>query len=217
MKILLVGGGVSGKTLAGHLVGEGHDVVIIEKDPENAKKLADSTEALIINGDASDMKILKNAGIDDTKAMVVLTHEDNTNMLISQLAIKLGVPNIIVRVNDPGNKEVFSDMEGVKAISPTLVVVTYLKNAITGGGGRKKRSVLSLATGKVEVLEFNVPEKLDQKRTDDLDLPKGTILPLIIRHGEPILCDEPRILKVGDDAVIIAKTDDIEGVIKVFE
>ena len=89
--MIIVGGGGIGKTLATHLVSEGHEVVIVEKDSERAKYLAEHLDCIIIHGDGSITEVLKDAGADRADSAVVLTNDDNINLTICQILKKFSV------------------------------------------------------------------------------------------------------------------------------
>jgi trk system potassium uptake protein TrkA len=213
--ILIVGGGSTGRALSTHLIGEGHEVVIVEDDEERAKSLAESMDALIIHGDGSDPEILKDAGIDRTEAAAVVTPDDNTNLTVCQILKKFNVPRIVARVNDPGKKDLYIGLQITAAISPTAAVVSYFKNALTQG---TSKSMMSIANGLGEVIELRVSnEALDGKRIKDIGLPQGSIIAVIYRNGEIIIGTGNTILKQNDILTIIAKTDVMKDVMNIFK
>jgi len=144
MYILLIGGGSTGRALASHLIGEGHEIVIVEDDEERAKSLAEAMDALIIHGDGSDPEILKDAGVERADAAAVVTPDDNINLTVCQILKKFNVPRIVARVNEPGKKDLYIGLQITAAISPTAAVVSYFKNALTQGSSK---SMMSIANG----------------------------------------------------------------------
>ena len=215
MYVILVGGGGTGKALATHLINEGHEVVIVEKDGDRAKNLAENLDALIVHGDGSDTEILKDAGVDKSDAVAILTPDDNTNLTIIQILKKFEVPRIVARVNEQGKKDLYISLEITAAISPTQAVVSYLKNALTQG---KSKSMASIAGGNAEVLELKLNnEDLDGRKIRDLGLPSGCIVGLIYRNAEVIIGDGDTIVRKGDILTIITKTDVITDVLSILK
>lgn len=215
MYILIVGGGSTGRALATHLIGEGHEVVVVEDDEERAKSLAESMDALIIHGDGSDPEILKDAGVDRTDAAAVVTPDDNINLTVCQILKKFNVPRIVARVNDPGKKDLYIGLQITSAISPTAAVISYFKNALTQG---TSKSMMSIANGLGEVIELKVSnEALDGKRIKDIGLPQGAIIAVMYRHGEVIIGTGNTIIKLNDVLTIISKTDAMKEVMKIFK
>ncbi len=210
MYLIVIGGGRAGKALATHLVNEGHEVVIVEKDEERAKNLAEEMDALIIHGDGSDTAILKDAGIERADAVAILTPDDNTNLTICQILKKTSVPRIVAKVNDPQKKDLYIGLEITAAISPISAVVSFFKNAITQG---TSKSVTSIAEGKAEVLELKVSnEKLNGKKIKDLELPKGAIVAVIYRNGEALIATPDEKIYADDVLTVITMTDVVKDV-----
>jgi trk system potassium uptake protein TrkA len=215
MYVILVGGGSTGKALANHLINEGHEVVIVEKDGDRAKTLAENLDALIVNGDGSETEILKDAGIEKADAVAIMTPDDNTNLTVCQIAKKFNVPRIVARVNEPSKKDLYIGLEITAAISPTQAVVSYLKNALTQG---KSKSMASIAGGNAEVLELKVNnEELDGRKIRDLGLPSGCIVGVIYRNGEVIIGTGDTIVRQGDILTMITKTEVVKEVLAILK
>lgn len=205
MYIIIVGGGGIGKTLATHLATEGHEVVIVEKDGERAKYLAENLDCIVINGDGSITDVLKDAGVDRATAAVVLTNDDNINLTICQILKKFNVEKIVARVNEPAKKDLYIDLELTASISLVSAAVSQFKNTITQEGGRCMQSI---AGGNAEVLELKVGnEKLDHKKIKDIGLPNGSTIGVVYRSGEAIIASPDTILKLKDVVTLITKTD----------
>lgn len=203
-----------GSAIAKHLASEGHEVVIVEKDEERAKALAETMDALVIHGDGSDSEILRDAGIEKADAVLILTKDDNTNLTICQMVKKFNVKRIAARVNDPSKQDLFIGLEITAAISPIAVAVSYFKNAITQGIGR---SVISIARGKAEILEISVSnEKLFGKKIKDIGLPTGATIGMVMRNGDIIVKPDEEILRKNDILTVIAKTGVSKEVFKIL-
>ena len=214
MYVILVGGGGTGKALATHLINEGHEVVIVEKDEEKAKSLAEAMDALIIHGDGSDTEILKDAGVDRADAVAVLTADDNTNLTVCQILKNFNVKRIVARVNDPVKKDLYIGLDITTAISPHSAVVSYFKNALTK---ETTKSMVSIAGGNAEVIELKVTNpNIDGKRIRDIELPAGAIIGVLYRKGEVIISTGRTVLRKDDVATVITKTDVIKDVLKIL-
>lgn len=215
MYIILIGGGVAGSTIAKHLTSEGHELVIVEKDEERAKTLAETTDALVIHGDGSEPEILKDAGIDKADSVAVLTKDDNTNLAICQLLKKFDIPKIVARVNDPNKHDLYLGLEISTAISPISAMVSYFKNALTAG---RSRSLISIAKGKAEIIELTMSnENLDGLKIIDLQLPKDAIIGLIKRNGDIIIGSPDEIVRLNDLLTVIVKTEVAKDVVNILK
>lgn len=209
MYIIIIGGGTSGSTLAKHLASEGHEIVIVEKDEERAKALAESMDCLVIHGDGSEPDILKDAGVERADAVAILTRDDNTNLTICQQLKKYDV-RVVARVNDPNKQDLYLGLEIAAAISPISAMVSYFKNALTISNSR---SIISIAKGKAEIIELTMKnEKFDGKKVSDVKLPPGAIIGLINRSGEVIIPTPNEILRLNDLLTIITKTESAKDV-----
>lgn len=215
MYVIIVGCGETGSTLAKHLSSEGHEVVIVEKDDERAKTLAETLDALVIHGDASNTDVLKDAGIERADAVAILTRDDNTNLTVCQIVKKFNVKRIVARVNDPSKQDLYIGLEITAAISPIAAIVSYFKNAITHGRGR---SVISIEKGKAEILELRLTNSaLNGRKIKDINMPSGAIIGLISREGNISIGSPEFILRTGDLLTIISKTEDVKSVITLFK
>ena len=205
MYIIIIGGGMTATALAKHLVNDDHEIVIVEKDEDRAKTLAESMDALVIHGDGSDTEILKDAGIERADAVAILTRDDNTNLTICQIVKKFNISRIVARVNEPSKQDLYLGLEITAAINPIAAIVSYLKNAITQGSSR---SMISIEKGKAEIIQMRMTnEKLSGRKIRDIDLPSGATIGLISRDGDIIIGSPDAILLKGDLLTIITKTE----------
>ena len=214
MYIIIIGGGGTGTALAKVLESENNEIVIVENNGERAKELAESMDALVIHGDGSDSQILKDAGIENADAVIILTRDDNTNLTICQMIKKFDVKRIVARVNDPAKKDLYIGLEITAAISPISAVVSYFKNAIMHGSSR---SMFSIGKGQAEIIELEFRnENLDGRMVKDIDLPSGSIIGSISRNGEIIIAKPSEIVKKNDILTVMTKTDVSDDVVTVL-
>jgi trk system potassium uptake protein TrkA len=101
MRIILVGAGVVGSHLAERLSLEGHDISVIDASPELVRRIDERLDVLAIPGDASIPSVLARAGAADADLVIAVTDRDNTNIVVSLLARKLGARKVVVRLRNP--------------------------------------------------------------------------------------------------------------------
>ena len=110
MYIIIMGGGRVGLTLANLLSEEGNDITLIESDETLCNEVATDLDALVINGNGTNSKLLEEVNIDDADAFVAATGNDEANLLSCILVRKYDVKRIIARVSNPDHEEAFREV-----------------------------------------------------------------------------------------------------------
>jgi len=130
--ILIVGAGKLGRECARQLIDAGHNVLLIEKDPQAAKDAHDSFGGQTIHGDGCDPKVLEGAGIARVQAVVTVTGDDEDNLVVAELARRVfDVPLVLARVNRSENGWLFTPQRGVDiALCPACVLAELIKREI---------------------------------------------------------------------------------------
>ena len=101
MRILVVGDGKVGHTLAEHLAREEHDVVIVDRSDEVLQRSEDTLDVLCVRGNGANAKTLMEAGVDKADILIAATAGDETNMLCCLIGKRLGAKYAIARIRDP--------------------------------------------------------------------------------------------------------------------
>ncbi|MDH4123118.1 MAG: NAD-binding protein [Thermoplasmata archaeon] len=197
MRIVVMGGGRVGTLLANLLRAEKHQVTLIEFDRERASKLADMLpDALIVNGDGSNINIQRDAGVDVADTFVAVTGSDTLNYVSAQIAKKsLHVPQVIARVNDPSNENNFLRAGIDKLVTTTKATAGEILNEISGG-----KTVLPLAGVRFEILYALLRDSSPMvgKRVSKCGLPRKAFIISLNREGEPMVPENHTVLKSGD-------------------
>ncbi|MHB8172443.1 MAG: potassium channel family protein [Thermincolia bacterium] len=130
MHVLIVGCGRIGARLAEDLSNNGHEVVIIDPDPQSVYRLSWNFKGRFLVGNGSDEDILKEAGVERADVLTAVTDKDNTNIMVCQIAQRLfNVPRVIARVNDPDSAQIFHQL-GLETACLTSLCANFLKQAI---------------------------------------------------------------------------------------
>lgn len=117
--VIIVGCGRLGSLLANRLSGDGHDVVVIDRDKEAFDRLSVEFSGYKIVGDAVEQSILKQAEISKADYLFAVTTEDNINLMVAQIANQLfEVPQVLARISDTRRETIYREF-GIKTISPT--------------------------------------------------------------------------------------------------
>ena len=124
-------GGV-GTLVAETLSQVGHDVVVLDSNPESFRRLSEDLKRKAIVGDGTQREDLTTAGIDEVEVFVAVSSSDTANALASQMAKHVyQVDKVICRINDPANYAMYTDL-GVDAVSATQVVSHLIVEKVNG-------------------------------------------------------------------------------------
>jgi trk system potassium uptake protein TrkA len=139
MFVLIVGCGRVGSAIARRMQKLGHDVSVLDENPEAHTLLEQGVETgwedgggMFTVGTALEVDALREAGIERADVVVCSTDGDNTNIIVAQVARKrFQVPKVVVRVHDPLRAEWYSQ-QGLHTVCPTQVAIEMLTDAVKG-------------------------------------------------------------------------------------
>ncbi|MCL1794514.1 MAG: TrkA family potassium uptake protein [Oscillospiraceae bacterium] len=118
---LIVGCGRLGANLANTLYDSGQNIAIIDKNPEAFRKLSPSFGGIAMTGDATEITTLNNAEIEKATAVISVTNNDNTNIMVAQLAKEMySIGQVIARLYDPERECVYHEF-GIDTICPAVL------------------------------------------------------------------------------------------------
>jgi len=131
--IVIVGCGRLGSQLANQLSRVGHSIVVIDTDEATFNDLSPDFSGFRIMGDATHIAVLEEAKLKKADIFFAVTHEDNVNLMVAQVARKVfNVPHVLARVFDPKREQVF-DRLGIETICPTSVGAEMFLSAVASG------------------------------------------------------------------------------------
>lgn len=160
MRILIVGAGVVGFNLAQELSIEGHDISIIDQDPEKMRRISDTLDVLSVVGNACLPTVMVRAGVKDMEMVIAVTNTDEINLLVCFLASKFNVSKRFARLrNEEFTEEgrLFSPEELLidQAINPGRIIIDTITKIISTPG---VVNVAEFAEGEILLREFDVPD-----------------------------------------------------------
>src|SRR3954467_969656 len=137
MFVLIVGCGRVGSSIAKTMLSEGHEVSVLDEDPEAIAQLEKGEDrgwedmgGAFTVGTALELDALLEAGIDRADAFVASTDGDNTNLVIAQIAQRrFNVPKVVVRVLDPARARWY-EQQGLRTVCPTKIAIDLLESAV---------------------------------------------------------------------------------------
>ncbi|MDI3485689.1 MAG: hypothetical protein PWQ75_1846 [Methanolobus sp.] len=200
MEILIIGGGEVGKILAERFEKRGENVVVVDNSEDKCQRLL-KQGIRAIHGDAEDINVLKKAGIEKAKYIVATTDQDNTNLLVSQIAkskFNLKEEQIVARVNNVENLHAFWDLS-IRSMSPQMTTALVLDNMV----GKPSMFSMCEVGEEGEILEIRVTNpKVAGKAIKELSLPENSLL-LMIRRGEKSFIANGNLVLEYDDLVTV--------------
>src|SRR5918911_3153696 len=130
MKVLIIGCGRVGSSIALQLQRDGWDVTVVDENEDALSRLGEHWPGAFIVGHGMDTDVLREAGIEDADAMVVATDGDNTNIVIGQVAHKrFGIECTVVRILDPARADFYAQ-RGLRTVCPTSTAIDVLTEAV---------------------------------------------------------------------------------------
>lgn len=204
MKILIVGAGSVGRSVAQKLAVLGHEVTIVDRDPD-AIRVSVVPDADWVLADACSPTQLEEAGARDADAVAAVTGDDKVNLVVSLLSkTEFAVPQVIARANHPSNEWMYDESWGVDVMASTpLALTTLIEEAISVG---EAVQLLALDSTSTSVYKLQVPARSPQigVAAAELSVPDPLILGAIVRNGQPLKPTVAGSLTVGDQALVIA-------------
>lgn len=219
LKIVIVGCGKVGSTLAEQLIKEGHDITIIDKDAGKLTAISNMYDVMGIAGNGASVSVQMEADIEKTDLFIAVTDSDELNLLCCTVAKRVGSCVTIARVHTPEySKEAkyLKDKLGLEMIiNPELETakvisrILYLPTA---------EEVSSFANGQVEMVKIRIPEgnALCDKKIRDLgsDTTKDVVICAVERNGEVFIPSGEFILRSDDLISFVASRKEAKALLK---
>jgi len=221
MKIIILGAGQVGGTLAEHLASEANDITVVDTDGDRLRDLGDRLDIRTVQGRASLPNVLRQAGADDADMLVAVTNSDETNMVACQVAYTLfHPPTKIARVREsaylPRGEELY-DNDAIPVdvlISPEQVVTNYIKRLVEHPGALQ---VIDFADGKAQLVAVKayyggplIGQQLRQLREHMPNV--DTRVAAIFRRDRPITPRGDTVIEADDEVFFIAAKANIRAV-----
>ena len=215
--VIILGGSKIGFQTALILCKLGIKTKLIEMDIEKCEQIAEKLHnTLIINGDGTNIDLLKSEGIETTDGFVAVTGYDEDNLLVSLLAKHLGAKKVIAKV-DRTNYVPILEKIGVDAVvNPRITTSSAILRSIRRG---KIISLTLLKEGKAEVIELIVHSNSQIVNTPlkNARLPKNSIIGAIVRWNKVIIPHGEDIIQANDKIIIFALSSDIKKIERIFD
>jgi trk system potassium uptake protein TrkA len=215
-RVLIVGGGRVGYRLAKRLEDKSLSCKIIEKCATRCDFLAERLErTVVLRGDGSDQSLLVEENVHDTNLVVTLTGDEETNILTSLLAKRLGAQKTITQINKFSYLSLMSTIGIEQVVCPRLSAINSILQHIRRG---KVLSAISIKGEEGEVMEALALPTSDivSKPLKKIAFPKGSMVAGIIRQEAVIIPNGDSVIAPDDRIIIFATREAIPGVEKIL-
>ncbi len=203
MKIVIAGAGKIGRTVASVLSQEGHDITVIDHNPEVVASLSNDIDVICVEGNAADPETLREAGAGSANLLVAATETDEVNMVCGIISHHLGAKHVIARIRDPQymhqTKFLREALGLAQIVNPEYECAKEISRILKFPGAAR---VDSFSKGSVEIVEHKIPENgaLDGLTLKELRSRYGAnvLVALIERDGNALIPKGNTLLQTGD-------------------
>ena len=206
-RVMIAGGGNIGATLA-QSIERDYQVKVIEQSYPRCRVLSESLKhAIVLHGSASEPGLLTSENIESTDVFCALTNNDESNIMMSMLAKRMGAKKVITLITNPAYADLVGDEIDI-AISPQQITIGSLLTHVRRGD---ISNVHSLRRGAAEAIEVTArgdaySSRVVGRRLEEINLPDGVTIGAIVR-GDEVLIAHRHVLVETDDHVVLFLTD----------
>ena len=207
MRVAIAGAGNVGRSIAAELIGNGHEVLLIEREPR-ALKVDSVPGAEWLLADACELDTLVEARVQSCDVVVAATGDDKVNLVVSLLAkTEFGVDRVVARVNHPKNEWLFNESWGVDvSVSSPRLLAAVVEEAVSVGDLVR---LLTFRQGQANLVELTLADDapLVGKLIGAVPWPADAALVAILRDGRVIVPSPDIALEAGDELLLVATTE----------
>ena len=217
MKVAIAGAGSVGTAIAADLHANGHDVLVLEQDPDLVERLRPTLDITWVAADACEVSSLDAAGLATVDVVVAATGDDEDNLVISLLAKQeFAVPRVVARVNHPKNQWLFNESWGVDVSVSTPQLLTALVEEAVSVGSLVR--LLQFQGGAAHLVEITLAEDSPANDTAiaDLAFPRDAVVVAVVRADRLIVPRGDTTLQSGDEVLVLVTADAEDAVHALF-
>ncbi|MEX2290190.1 MAG: TrkA family potassium uptake protein [Mycobacteriales bacterium] len=207
MRVAIAGAGNVGRSIAAELLGNGHEVLLIEREPR-ALKVDTVPAAEWLLADACELDTLVTARLQTCQVVVAATGDDKVNLVVSLLAkTEFGVDRVVAKVNHPKNEWLFNESWGVDvSVSSPRLLAAVVEEAVSVGDLVR---LLTFQRGEANLVELTLADDapLVGRLVGDIPWPTDSALVAILREGRVVLPTPDAALEGGDELLLVATTE----------
>ena len=203
MRVAIAGAGAVGRSIARELIGNGHQVLLIDKDAGSIKpERVPDAEWLL--ADSCELSSLEEARLDKCDVVIAATGDDKANLVTSLLAkTEFGVPRTVGRVNHPNNEWLFTEAWGVDVnVSTPRIMSALVEEAVTVGDLVR---LFTFRQGNANLVELTLPptRRTSARRLGLIPFPENCALVTILRDGQVYVPKPEQPVEAGDELLFV--------------
>ena len=213
MKVAIAGAGSVGTAIAADLHTNGHDVLVLERDPDLVERLRSTLNVTWVAADACEVASLDAAGLATVDVVVAATGDDEDNLVISLLSKQeFAVPRVVARVNHPKNQWLFTESWGVDVSVSTPQLLTALVEEAVSVGSLVR--LLQFQGGSAHLVEITLAEDspANDRAIADLGFPRDAVVVAVVRADRLIVPRGDTALQCGDEVLVLTAAEAEDGV-----
>jgi trk system potassium uptake protein TrkA len=211
MRVAIAGAGNVGTYIASDLQEAGHDVLVIEQNPDLVARVQPTVPVRWFIGDACEVSTLHDAGLSDVDVVVAATGDDEDNLVISLLAKQeFAVPRVVARVNHPKNHWLFNEAWGVDVSVSTPHLLTALVEEAVSVGSLVR--LLQFEDARLVEVRLADDSPASGKQIIDLGMPRDGTITAVIRERHVIVPRGETTLQAGDEVLVLVAQEAEEDV-----
>lgn len=213
MYIIIVGGSEIGRYLARDLLGDGHEVLIVEKDAARCRTLSEELGSIVVRGDGCEAVVLEDVGTARADMLIAVTGDDDDNLVACQVAKHMfHVPRTIARIRNPKNERIFKELGIDVTVNNTNIILENIEEEVPTHPLTHLRDIRGLGLG---IVEIKIPENAPTigRPLKELPLPENAAVALVIRRktSKPILASGNTAIQPEDIVIAVTPHEDEEA------
>ncbi|MCD8026890.1 MAG: Trk system potassium transporter TrkA [Clostridiales bacterium] len=211
MKIIIVGCGKVGASIATQLNNEGHEIAVVDINRSAVEDLSNSLDILGVEGNGATYDVLLEAGAESADLVIAAAAQDEVNLYACLMAKAAGIKHTIARVRDP---EYTNDLMRVKdllgpsmAINPELTVANEISRLLRFSGALE---IDTFSRGMVELIKVTLPDDsiVDNKKISEIDTLKGKVRICSVERGNEVYIPNGDFVLMGGDKIsVVSKAE----------